>query len=180
MTWNRIQIKRAVTWIHCVILGLGGLSGLAGCGSWGYQSAALYPDHIDSVRLEMFDNRSFRRNIEYSLTDALAKHIEAQTPYKLISSADIADTVMSGQIVHVYETVLSTERETGKALEKEMNVQAHVTWKDLKTGDLLLDAVLVEASASYSEFLGQGTRYVSHLIANTLAQRIVETMETQW
>jgi hypothetical protein len=128
----------------------------------------------------MFDNRDFRRNVEYYLTDALAKRIEAETPYKLITSADAADTVLSGQIVQISEMILITERETGKALEKEITVQAHVTWKDMKTGELLLDTVSVEATASFSEFLSQGPGYASQLAANALAQRIVETMETQW
>lgn len=168
MTWNRLKK---------IILLLAGLGGLTGCG---YSHGSLYPKHIRSVRLEMFDNRDFRRNVEYYLTDALAKRIEVHTPYKLITSADTADTTLSGQIVEIREMVLSTERETGKALEKEVTVLAHVTWKDLKTGELLLDAALVEASASYSQFLNQGPGYASQLAANSLAQRIVETMETQW
>ena len=150
----------------------------AGCA--GYRSTPLYPEGIDSIRLEMFDNRSFRRNVEFALSDALAKRVEAQTPFKLISDEHRADSVLSGQIVTIRERVLSTERETGKALEKEMTVQAYVTWKDLKTGDLLLDAANVEATASYSEFLGQGPGYAERITANALAQRIVEAMETQW
>jgi hypothetical protein len=50
----------------------------------------------------------------------------------------------------------------------------------MKTGELLLDTVSVEATASFSEFLSQGPGYASQLAANALAQRIVETMETQW
>ncbi len=153
-------------------------AGFVGCR--GYRSGPLYREHIETVRLEMFDNRSFRRNLEYVLSDALGKRVEAQTPYKLITNADMADTVLGGQIVNIYETVLSAERETGKALEKEITIQAQVTWKDLKTGDLLLDAALVEATSSYSEFLNQGTSYAGRIAANALAERIVEAMETQW
>lgn len=153
-------------------------TGFLGCR--GYSSGPLYHEHVETVRLEMFDNRSFRRNLEYVLSDALGKRIEAQTPYKLITDADMADTVLNGQIVRIYETVLSAERETGKALEKEITIQAQVTWKDIKTGDLLLDAALVEATSSYSEFLNQGTSYAGRIAANALAERIVEAMETQW
>jgi len=151
---------------------------LAGCG--GYTTGALYPEHIENVRLEMFDNRSFRRNFEYVLSDALGKRIESHTPFKLITDADIADTVLSGQIVSISEAILSAERETGKALEKEITIRAQVTWKDIKTGDLLLDAAIVEAASSYSEFLNQGTSYAGRIAANALAERIVEAMETQW
>ena len=52
----------------------------------GYSSRSLFPEGIGSVFVEMFDNRSFRRGVEYELTVALAKRIEAQTPYKIVSS----------------------------------------------------------------------------------------------
>ena len=49
---------------------------LAGCaGSTGYSNASLFPDDVGSVYLEMLDNSSFRRGIEYAVSDALAKRI---------------------------------------------------------------------------------------------------------
>ena len=60
---------------------------LCGCGDTGvYSNESLFEDDVDSVYVEMFDSLSFRRGIEYELTDALAKRIEAETPYKVISS----------------------------------------------------------------------------------------------
>ena len=153
----------------------------SGCGSMkGYSNESLFPDDIGSVYLEMFENRSLERGVEYELTDALAKRIEADTPYKIISSHDRADTLLSGQITLIGSTVLTSERETGRALEKEVELQAIVNWKNLKTGELLLDNVYVNASATYSEWQNQGFRYASTLAANNLAQKIVELMEKQW
>ena len=151
-----------------------------GCGPGGYSSKSLFPENVSSVYVEMFDNQSFQRRIEYELTDALAKRIEAETPYKVISSRDRADTVISGQIVRVTESVLSSERQTGRALERELQLQAVVNWKNLKTGQLLVDNKSVSASASFSEWQKQGTRYASALAANNLARKIVELMEEQW
>ncbi len=130
--------------------------------------------------MEMFDSRSFRRGVEYELSDALAKRIEAETPYKIISSRDRADTIISGQILSIGESWVSTEREVGRALEKEVEVQAVVNWKNLKTGELLIDNQSVSASASYSEWQNQSFRYASTLAANNLARRIVELMEKEW
>ena len=152
---------------------------LAGCNG-GYSNASLYPDGVGTVYVEMFDNQSFRRGIEYELTDALAKRIEAQTPYKIVTSRDRADTVISGQIASVNETVLSTERQVGRALEKSVELHAVVTWKNLRTGELLIDNKKVSASAAFSEWQNQDFVYGSALAANTLAERIVETMETGW
>jgi hypothetical protein len=153
----------------------------SGCGSMkGYSNESLFRDDIGSVYLEMFENQSTQRGVEYELTDALAKRIEADTPYKIISSRDRADTLMSGQITSIDISVLTTERETGRALEKEVELRALVNWKNLKTGVLLLNSVSVSTSATYSEWQNQGFRYASTLAANNLARKIVELMEKQW
>jgi len=128
----------------------------------------------------MFDNQSFRRGVEYELSDALAKRIEAETPYKIISSRDRADSIINGQIVSIDESVLSIEREVGRALEKEVQLTAVVSWKNLKTGELLIDNQSVSAQATFSEFQMQDFSYASALAANNLAQKIVELMQKKW
>ena len=152
-----------------------------GCGKMsGYSNEALYPSEIHSVYVEMFDNQSFRRGVEYELTDALAKRIEAETPYKIISSRDRADSIISGQISQISESALSTERQTGMALEKEVQLRAVVSWKNLKTGELLIENKPITAAATYSQWQNQSFRYASSVAANNLARRIVELMEKKW
>ncbi len=152
-----------------------------GCGGAdGYSNESLFPAKIKSVYVEMFDNETFRRGVEYDLTDALAKRIESDTPYKIVSNRDKADTIISGRIAGANKSVLSIEREMGKGLEKEVEVQAVVNWKDLTTGELLIDNETISATASYSEFMNQGYRYGSSLAANNLARKIVELMEKKW
>jgi len=146
----------------------------------GYSNESLFPEDVHTVCVTMFDNRSFRRNLEYDLTDALAKRIEAQTPYKIVSDQDRADTVITGQIVTISDSALTMDRELGQALEKELNVTAVVSWKNLKTGDLLIDNKTVVASADYSQFLNQGVGYAKNVAANKLAEQIVGLMEEKW
>ena len=161
------------------------LLGFCGCAeigtdAGGYSNESLFTKEVDSVCLEMFDNRSFRRGVEYELSDALAKRIEVETPYKIISSPDRADTVLSGRIVRVSESALSGERQSGRAMEKEVQLQAVVNWKNLKTGEYLIAGRLVSASATFSEWQNQGFGYASTLAANNLARKIVELMEKEW
>ena len=152
-----------------------------GCaGMSGYSSESLFPEDVGSVYVEMFENQSFWRGVEYGLTDALAKRIELETPYKIISSRDRADTVISGQIVRVGKSTLSRERRTGRALEKDVRLRAVVDWKNLKTGELLIDNQSVSATASFSEWQDQGFNYASALAANNLAREIVRLMEKEW
>ena len=46
---------------------------LSGCA--GYSDESIYPRDVSTVCLKMFDNQSFRRGVEYELSDALAKRI---------------------------------------------------------------------------------------------------------
>ena len=162
------------TLVHCCIC-------LCGCTQLnGYSNESFFPQDVDSVCLEMFDNQTFRRGVEYELSDALAKRIEVETPYKIVSSSDRADTIISGQIVSIGEFALSTERETGRVLEKELELSAVVNWKNLKTGELLIENLPVSASASYSGYQQQDFKYASSLAANNLARKIVELMERKW
>lgn len=171
------HLRPGVLMLLCTLLGLG----LCGCSETSsYSNKSLFPENPGSVYIEMFENQSFWRGVEYELTDALAKRIEAETPYKIVSSRDRADTIISGQISSIGQSALSIERETGMPLEKEVELRAVVNWKSLKTGQLLIDNQSVSASGSYSEWQNQGFKYASSIAANKLAQRIVELMEKEW
>ncbi len=154
---------------------------LCGCANFaGYSNESLFPENVESVRLEMFDNQTFRRGVEYELSDALAKRIEVETPYKIVTSADRADTVIGGQIVSIGELALSIDRDLGTVLESEVQLQAVVHWKNLKTGELMIDHRTVMASASFSALQMQDFKYASSVAANNLARKIVELMEGSW
>jgi len=156
------------------------LAAVAFVGCAGYRNESLFPSEIGSVYVEMFENRTFWRDIEFDVTDAVSKRIEAQTPYKVVSSRDRADSVITGQIVAVDQGIITRERQTGVALERQVQLRAVVTWKNLSTGDLLVDAKSVSASGSYSTLQQQGFGYAAGIAANNLAQRVVELMEKPW
>jgi hypothetical protein len=154
---------------------------MSGCGqNSGYTNAPLYPQGIATVYVEMFDNQSFRRGLEFELTDALAKRIDALTPYKIVSDRDKADTIISGRIASANESSLTTERQIGRPMEKSVELKAVVTWKNLRTGEILMDNKTVGASVSYSEWQSQSFAYGATLAANRLAEKIVEQMEQGW
>ncbi|MGA2915611.1 MAG: LptE family protein [Sedimentisphaerales bacterium] len=150
----------------------------SGCS--GYSSKSLYQPDIKSVYVEMFDNTTFWRDLEYDLTDAVAKRIETDTPYKIISDRSKADTVLSGKITSIGSSPLTLEPQTGRALENQAEVTADFTWKDLKTGQYLLPNSTATATASYSNFQDQGYDYATKVAANKLAERIVEQMQVGW
>lgn len=150
----------------------------AGCS--GYSNKSLYSQDIKSVYVEMFDNETFRRDLEYDLTNAIAKRIESETPYKIISDRNKADTILSGKITKLEDSVLTLDRDSGRALEEQAEVTAKFSWKNLKTGEYLLENSSVTASATFSQFQEQGYNYGSKVAANKLAERIVELMQEKW
>lgn len=155
---------------------------VSGCGKsrGGYSNEWLYPTNVETVYVEMFENETFRRGLEYELTDAVAKRIEAETPYKIVSDRNLADSVISGKITAANEKVLSMERQTGRPLEEQATVAAMVNWKNLKTGQLLVENTKVTEAMSFSAWLNQGYDYGSTVAVNRLAERIVEKMQVKW
>jgi hypothetical protein len=155
---------------------------LSGCGrsQGGYSNEWLYPENVETVYVEMFENDTFRRGLEYELTDAVAKRIEAETPYKIVSDRDLADTVLSGRIVSWSEDVLSFERQTGTPLELRADVGAIMNWKNLKTGKMIVENKDVFDAMTFSEWQNQSFEYASVVAANRVAERIVEQMQTDW
>ncbi len=149
------------------------------CGCQGYSNSWLHRDDVSTVYVEMMETSSFRRGHEFALTDAICKRIEAQTPYKIVSDRDVADTILSGRM-DIGTGVLATERWEGRPLEYETSIAVTVTWKNLKTGQILVDREMVFGSASYSSQLGQSFDYSIGLAVNNAAQKVVELMEKPW
>jgi hypothetical protein len=163
--------KRSVlgmVWCLCV---------LTGC--QGYSNSWLHRQDVSTVYVEMFDTDSFRRGYEFTLTDAICKRLEAQTPYKIVSDRNVADTILSGTM-SVGVGTLSGNRWTGAPLEQETMISVNVTWKNLKTGQVLIDRKDVYGSASYSSQVGQSIDYSADRAINKVAQKVVELMEQPW
>lgn len=169
---NRIGLYIILAAVCCAPLG--------GCGRGGYTNDWLYPRDLRTVYVEMFDSRSLRRGYEYTLTDAICKRIEAETPYKIVSDRDFADSVISGQISGIGSGILALDRETGRPLEQEVQFYVTVSWKNLRTGELLINNETVTAAATYSAEMGQDFDYSAAVAANRAAQRVVELMEETW
>jgi hypothetical protein len=158
---------------------------LPGCGKGGlsgYQGGWLYPQQVKTVYVEMFDTDSFYRGHEYVLTDAICKRIESETPYKIVSNRDYADSVLSGRLGAVRQSVLARDRFTGRPLEREVSVLVTVNWKDVRNGDLLINSERVSGTSSFSPYLEQSQTfdYAADVAVNKAAVRVVELMQKPW
>jgi len=75
---------------------------IAGCG---YSTAPVLKENVSSVYIPIFDNRTFRRGLEYELTEAIRDQILYKTDLK-IADKDRADSILTGEILDFRESVL--------------------------------------------------------------------------
>ena len=111
---------------NCALLVL--LAGLAGCAGYQIGTRSLYPAHIQTVYVPIFESSSFRRNLGERLTEAVIKEVELKTPYKVTGSPD-ADSVLAGRIVGEGKRLI-VESRNGEPREVQANLQVEVSWND--------------------------------------------------
>ncbi|MHC5002919.1 MAG: LPS assembly lipoprotein LptE [Planctomycetota bacterium] len=140
--------RRAARRIALALLLAAGLP-LGGCAAdpvAGYSTQTTFPTDVATIAVPIFQNDSYTRELEFELTDALVKEIQARTPYRLAPSSR-ADTVLLGRIRKVELDQLSKSRLTGLSEEVVVGMTIDFEWKDLRT-----DRVLV----ARREFVGSG------------------------
>jgi hypothetical protein len=102
----------------------------------GYTTKPQYPFDIRTVYVPIFKNNTYRRGIEFDLTHAVVREIEAKTPYKVVSNCLGADTELSGTIVALNKNVIN-RNQLNEVREAETMLAVLVVWKDLRTQEIL-------------------------------------------
>ena len=111
------------------------IGAMGGCG---YSSKSLYTTAYKTVAVPIFKNKTFRKEMEFRLTEAIDKNIEMRTPYKIVGDRKQADTVLVGEIVSAEEAVLSNRSGVNLPRETEVILTVSFTWSDARTGRVLL------------------------------------------
>ena len=146
--------------------------------SCGYSTRPLYSPAYRTVAVPIFNNKSFRREWEFRLTEAIAKNIEARTPYK-VAPRDKADTVLTGEIVDDPENVLTRRLGTNLPRESQVTVLVNFTWKD-RNGRVLVERKDFNRSATEIPQLGEREEDAEQMAIERLAAAIVDQMQTGW
>jgi hypothetical protein len=165
-------------------LALSGLVLAGGCGYTADRQAVIQTtnsknEQIRTVALDIFQTREFRRGLELQLTEALAKRIEAETPFKL-AKKDRADTLLTGEILEVRQSTIGRDFRTVTPRETAASIIVSVQWKDLRTGEVLMDRPRFVQTVDYVRPLGEDFYHGSQQAMDRLAERIVEQMESDW
>ena len=147
----------------------------------GYSSASIYPANIHTVAVSIFENDTYTRDVEFQLTDALVKEIEARTPYKVVP-ASRADTVLLGQIRKIDLDQLSKSRQTGLCEEVILSVTIDFQWKDQRSFKPLLERKAFTSNALFvpSQPSSEPIELGEFAVVQQLARDIVAQMQTEW
>jgi hypothetical protein len=145
----------------------------------GYQWSSTYRDGVRTVAVPIFTSTSFTRGVEFSLTKAIVNQIEANTPYKVVPR-ERADTILEGEITDVRINTLSEDRRAAIPQEQLLDITVNFTWKDLRTGRVLVSRRGWEQTATYYPTLGEGRFIGTQAAAEKLALAIVHELQSDW
>lgn len=167
------------------------LSGLlfaaTGCAGYHMGVRSLYAPDVETVFVPVFESRSLRRELGEQLTEAVIKEIEQKTPYKVVGSADEADSILSGRILADRKNML-VEDHSDNPRQLEMALSVEVSWVN-RRGDMIRDPRAVplppalrtlQETGTFTPEGGQSLVTGQQQAIQGLATRIVEMMETPW
>ena len=155
---------------------VGGTWATSGCG---YSSKPTYMTSVKTVAVPIWGNKTFRREWEFRLTEAIDKNIEYRTPYK-ISPLNKADTVLTGEIVDISENVLTRRYGADLPRETQLTVVVNFVWKDLRSGKILVERKSFARAATEIPQIGERVDDAQQWAIEKLAAAIVDQMQTEW
>lgn len=131
---------------------------------------------IRTVAVDIFQSREFRRGIELQLTEALSKRINTETPYRVAKKA-YADTLLSGEIKEVKQATIGRDFRTVTPRETAATLIVSVEWKDLRSGEILVNRPNFVQTVDYVRRLDEDFYHAMQRATDKMAERIVEAME---
>lgn len=163
---------------------------LAGCGynvsggernrpEAGYHWNTLYREDIATVAVPVFSTKDFRRGIEFRLTEAVIKQLEAHAPYKVVPR-ERAETILEGQVTSVRVGSLSRDFQTNLPRQQDLVITVDLTWKDLRTGKILMQRRGLQQDGTFYPSLGEGEWTGAQQAIERFALAIVQEMQADW
>jgi hypothetical protein len=138
---SHLTRRQLLRWSRAGVLACAGISvALPACELdnnftiFGYTTAPNYDPKYKTVRVPIFQNKTYRRNLEYDLTKAVITQIEAITPMKVVTCD--ADTELIGTITMTNKNILNINQ-LNEIREGEAVITIELVWRDLHTGEIL-------------------------------------------
>ncbi len=163
-----------------LILGLALAAMAPGCKVTGYSLRAPYDAGIKTVYVPVFKSVTFRRDINFMLTDLVIKEIERRTPYKVVGKPEGADSTLEGTITYSEKNVI-VESPFNLPRQLTSTIIVAATWTDntLEEKKNPNPALIAETFNFYPE-IGESTEAAFYRTCEKLAVQIVNMMEEPW
>ena len=148
----------------------------SGCG---YSTRRPFSTDIQSIHVEMFQSKEFRRELEFRLTEAIVKRIEMDTPYR-IAPRRIADALMTGEILSVDNRTFGDDFDTNLPREIGSTIVVRFRFQDMRTGEILAQRRRFVYQTSYIPPVGETFDQGMTRGLEGLAEKMVESIESDW
>lgn len=174
------------TYIRSVVAALAvvGMVALAGCG---YTVGRSFDVPVQTVAVPTFGNESFRRGLEFQLTEQVQREIQNRTTFRVVRDDLAADTRLVGQIVRADKRSL-TQSPFGDPRQLEFQMAVQVEWQDVRTGRNIAEyqipvpagAIALLTAQDFAPETGQSRATAEREAVANMARQIVDLMETPW
>lgn len=148
----------------------------SGCG---YRAGGPYRTDIETVHVETFGSRTFRRELEFLLTEAVKKRIGSDTPYRL-APREKADTILTGQVLEERQAAFAPDYRSRLPREKQLTLAVRLRWTDIRSGRVLVDQPVQLQAVDYLTPTGETERFAQERAADAMARQIVAKMYEDW
>jgi hypothetical protein len=145
----------------------------------GAATRGLFREDVRTVAIPIFTNRTFERNVEFDLSKALVNTIESTTPYKVVPK-ERADTILEGEVTRVDVKTTSNSPYTSLPQEQLMILRVNFTWKDLRTGRILVQRKHFDQTANYYPTLGEDRFVGAQQNVEKMALASVKELRADW
>lgn len=168
-----ISIRFGITFLGLLFLA-------AGCGS--YRLGTTLPDHLQTVYVPTFENKTYQPGIEVDITNAVITRYRQDGNLRPVSE-DQADTVLRGEITGWERRVMGyTGADDNEVEEYRLYVVAVITFIDRSTGEALITRQRIRG---YTDYFVGGDMVEDEDAARPeayqdLARRIVDQTVSIW
>jgi len=172
-------IHRFRDWGWMSVAGLFLLIQFAGCATYRFGNQSLFPAHIKTVHIAMFENDTFQPGLGEWLTEGVIKEIQDRTPFQLASPSN-ADSFLKGRLVRTQKN-FAIENAFDEGRDIAYLNQVEITWTD-RTGMPLTTSqrITLTEDANFIPESGQSLTTAQLELIQRLSRQIVNQMETPW
>jgi hypothetical protein len=164
-------------WSTCLVLAAASLV-LSGCG---YSIRAPFDKTVKTVYVPIFRSQSFRRDVNFQLTELVQKEIGRRSPYKVVSRLEDADTILEGTINFADKNiVVENPFNLPRQLTAIMNVSVKWTHNPPTEVEKKRGPTIIAETVNFVPEIGETSMTAFYRVNQNLATQIVDMMEQPW